>query len=160
MTEKFWRVFKVVLLVAVLVYFGLCGLTVYSLVWGVKLPPRVVPGSGAGPTLTPIALTPAELRIKWDWLTEAQKTDYMRELSGQRVRWTCRVSDVYPGGSMSLDCGTGEGRFTPINVDLTLPEKDILNYNKDQVVTFEGQISKITTFLVFTVHIENAIIVE
>ena len=114
------------------------------------------------PTATPkplLDLTPAELRQKWDELTEVQQKDYAKSLVGKRVQWTGSVFQVGEGGRMTVDLESG-ATFKSIMARIRIPQEDALKYNKEQQITFQGDISKIDTFLLFTVNFENVVIIE
>jgi len=114
------------------------------------------------PTATPkplLDLTPAELRQKWDQLTEVQQKDYAKSLIGKRVQWTGSVFEVREGGRMTVDLESA-AVFKNIMARIRIPEGDALKYNKEEQITFQGEISKIDTFLLFTVNFENVVIIE
>ena len=114
------------------------------------------------PTATPkplLDLTPAELRQRWDELTQVQQKDYAKSLIGKRVQWTGSVFEVREGGRMTVDLESG-ATFKSIIARIRIPEGDPLKYNKEQQITFHGDISKIDTFLLFTVNFENVVIIE
>lgn len=121
--------------------------------------PTATTAPTATPTPEPIDLTPAELRTKWDTLTEVQQKAYAQELVGQRIRWTCPVSEVKSGGQVTLSCDSGAA-LTNMYVRLTIPAEDALKYNKEQQVTFEGKINKVETFLIFALNVTDVTIFE
>ena len=60
---------------------------------------------------------------------------------------------------MTIDLESGE-LFKNIMARVRLPSEDMLKYNKGQVITFEGDIDRIDTFLLFTVIFENVVILN
>jgi len=113
------------------------------------------------PTITPrpiLHMTPAELRARWDQLTEIQQKSFVASITGQRIRWACEVFQVREDGSLTLDCESG-ALFTNIMVRGTIPRAGAEGYNKGQVVTFEADITGIDTLLLFTVNVGHISII-
>jgi len=102
------------------------------------------------PTPKPIAdLDFFEIRDQNSKLTEAQWEAYIKPLIGQRVRWTGYVTEVEDKGSKGylwLDMDP-PGSLSVQDLYLDIPKEDILKYNKDQKITFEGDLERIGTFL-------------
>jgi len=113
------------------------------------------------PTATagPLDLTAAELRRQWETLTDVQIEAYEASLIGQRVRWSCPVMEVYSGGRVALDCETGD-EFTNCMARFRVSDAEALKYNKGDMVTFEGRIAGIETFLLFGVRFDSVTVIS
>ena len=99
-------------------------------------------------------------------MTDAQWDDYCKPLVGLRVRWTGWVDgakDYTSYGELLVDMDPPEEVLRSYDVSFRIPKSDILKYNKDQKITFEGDIQNLDETLFETgirVKPENALVLE
>jgi hypothetical protein len=101
------------------------------------------------PTNTPLPTpTPKVINEELDFfvirtnakeMTEAQWKNYVPTVIGQRILWQGWVTEVDENGKMNIDMDP-PGSLSLYDVSLRIPKEDALKYNKDQPITFEGDI--------------------
>ena len=126
-----------------------------------------VPTKTPLPTATPKPisdLTYEGLQAERDRMTDAQWDAYREPLKGLRVEWSGWVEEAKDQGSkgqLLIDMDSPETVFSVQDVTFDVPKESILIYNKDQQVTFQGDIKTVTSFLdKVSVTLENAKVVE
>ncbi len=117
------------------------------------------------PTPKPIAdIVFVEVRDKRAAMTDAQWDNYRKPLIGQRVEWVGWVSDVDDKGSRGkilVDMDPPDTFLSTFDVSFYIPKEEVLKYNKDQEITFQGDIDSITDILgSLLVSLEDVTVIE
>lgn len=112
------------------------------------------------PTPKPIAdLAYTEIREKQQALTDAQWKAYVKPLIGLRIQWTGYVEEVKENGELRIDMDPPSESFSTSDVYFRVPKEDVLEYDKDQELIFQGDIKSVTVFLTaVTVTLEDTVI--
>ena len=110
-------------------------------------------------TFTSTDLAYADIYDNRQDMTDAQWDNYRKPLVGLRIRWTGWVEEVTDTGRIYIDMDSPDDAWSTSDVNFRIPEEDVLIYNKDQQVTFEGDIDSVSSLLgSVTIKLENAFI--
>jgi len=93
-------------------------------------------------------------------LTDAQWNDFTKKIKGSRVRWTGNVDNVNVIlGSYSVFVCMGESDCAD-NVMFNVTQEMGEKLQKQQQITFEGEVGNITNILGITIYLENVNIIS
>ena len=99
------------------------------------------------PTEPPPPLVYAEVIDNHDNMTDAQWSLYRETLPGRRVTWQGWIDEVDEKGDVLVDMDPPDTLFSVFDVRFDIPVADILEYNKDEKVTFEGTVDSVVSIL-------------
>ena len=127
--------------------------------------PKPSPAPTNTATPKPIAkLTFGEIRANKESMTDAQWDNYCKPLIGQRVQWTGWVDEAKDKGNhgeLWIDMDSPDEVLSLQDLYFDVPKEDVLKYNKDQKVTFEGDINSISTFLTsLQIRMEDVLVIK
>jgi len=105
------------------------------------------------------------IRNNIERMTEAQWKAYVRSLKGKRVKWTGWVEDVnekWIGGyELLVDMDSPDAFLSVYDLSFDIPDDLALKLNKDQRVSFEGDISHVFNILgSCRVSLDEAVVVK
>jgi len=75
--------------------------------------------------------------------TEAQWDEFQKPLDGLRVQWTGWVEQVEASGRILIDMDSPDAILSVQDVYIPIPKEDATKYNKDQKLTFDGEIKSV-----------------
>ena len=88
-----------------------------------------------------------DIRENYEKMTEVQWKEYSNGLIGKVIKWTGYIDDIKEDGKVWIDMDPPEETLSLQDVYINIPKADILNYNKDQKITFQGIIEEISIIL-------------
>jgi len=116
------------------------------------------------PTATPKPIEDVDffaVRDKQKDMTDAQRKPYLEGLEGKRVEWTGYVEEVKDNGKIWVDMDPPEELLSVQDCYIYVPEEDALLYNKDQQVTWRGDIKRASVVLgSMSIDFEDVVIVS
>lgn len=86
--------------------------------------------------------------------TDAQKENYIEKYIDKRVQWTGYIEDVDAEGNVEVDMQSPKEYFSSTDIKFAVPKEKVLGLNKDQKITFQGDISYINKQPIGNVDVE------
>lgn len=80
---------------------------------------------------------------KFKNLTDAQKDTYINKYINKRIQWSGYVEDVDSFGNVEIDMQSPKDYFSDTDIKFKIPKEKVLGLNKDQKITFQGDITYI-----------------
>lgn len=113
--------------------------------------PTPRPTSTPTPTPKPTAPPFGEIRLRKGDMTDAQWDNYRQSLTGSIVQWFGWVEEVHEPKNgyckVAIDMDPPDAFLSVSDVYFEFPEYMALQFQKDQLIAFSGQIKSVGTFL-------------